>query len=88
MSEKIRIRIRILSDNDVTEVMEPPGISLEELAAQYYDRSAGYFPVFASVNDVGRDLPPGDGTVYGSPLPAGPARVSEKHLFSLSRGSQ
>ena len=36
--------------------MEPPGISLEELAAKYYDRSAGYFPVFASVNDVGRDL--------------------------------
>ena len=54
MSEKIRIRI--LSDNDVTEVMEPPGISLKELAAKYYDRSAGYFPVFASVNDVGRDL--------------------------------
>ena len=54
MSEKIRIRI--LSDNDITEVMEPPGISLEELAAKYYDRSAGYFPVFASVNDVGRDL--------------------------------
>ena len=54
MTEKIRIKI--ISDNDVIEVMEPPGISLEELAARYYDRSAGYFPVFANVNDVGRDL--------------------------------
>ena len=54
MSEKIRIRI--VSEDHVTEVMESPGISLEELAAKYYDRSEGYFPVFASVNDVGRDL--------------------------------
>ena len=54
MNEKIRIRI--ISENHITEVMERPGISLEDLAAKYYDRSEGYFPVFASVNDVGRDL--------------------------------
>ena len=51
MNEKIRIRI--ISENHITEVMERPGISLEDLAAKYYDRSEGYFPVFASVNDVG-----------------------------------
>ncbi len=54
MSEKIRIRI--IFEDHLMEVREHPGISLEELAAKYYDRSAGYFPVFASVNDVGRDL--------------------------------
>lgn len=54
MNEKIRIRI--VSGSHIIEVMEPPGVSLETLAAKYYERTEGYFPVFASVNDVGRDL--------------------------------